>query len=146
MSELSLRSIVLNEPWTTLLNARRVPCRSSVQACEKVRDDRAVPFLRIHKPERAREMRSDPDVLGAGSVESPYTHLFASISEEEDGYTAEVRLYSRSNQQSAHGEEIAGTLEMASMWIAAIANKFSISQTFIKIEILMQRVTDGTRH
>lgn len=91
-------------------------------------------------------MRPGPDVLDAEPVESPYTHLFASIREEEDGYTVEVRLYSRSKQQSAHGEEIADTLEMASMWIAAIANKFSISQTFIKIEILMQRVTVGTRH
>jgi hypothetical protein len=91
-------------------------------------------------------MTSGPDVLDAESAESPYTHLFALISEEKDGYTVEVRLYSRSKQQSAHGEEIADTLEMASRWITAIANKFSISQTFIKIEILMQRVTDGTRH
>jgi hypothetical protein len=112
--ELPLQLIVLNEPWTTLLNARRVPSRSGVHACEKVRDDRAVPFLRIHKPEMAREMRSGPDVLDAESVDSPYTHLFASISEEEDGYTVEVRLYSRSKQQSAHGEEIVDTLEMAS--------------------------------
>lgn len=91
-------------------------------------------------------MRSGPVTIDAESVESPYTHLFASISEEEDGYIVEVRLYSGSKQQSAHGEEIADTLEMASIWITAIANKFSISQTSIKIEILMQRVTDGTRH
>jgi hypothetical protein len=49
-------------------------------------------------------------------------------------------------QNSAHGEEIADTLETASMLIAALVAEFSIAQDCIRIEILMQKTTDGTRH
>jgi len=85
----------------------------------------------------------------ASSGESRYTHLFARISEEEEdeGYTVQVSLYNPAKQQNrAQGEEIADTLETASMLIAALAAEFSIPQARIKIEILMQKVADGTRH
>lgn len=92
-------------------------------------------------------MTSSPFLVEEGSDKPSYTHLFAFISEEEDGYTVRVWLYNKMKQQnSAHGEEIADTLETASMLIAALVAEFSIAQDCIKIEILMQEMTDGTRH
>ena len=92
-------------------------------------------------------MTSSPFLVEEGSGKPTYTHLFACISEEEDGYTVRVRLYNQMKQQNgAHGEEIADTLETASMLIAALVAEFSIPQDCIKIEILMQKMTDGTRH
>jgi hypothetical protein len=92
-------------------------------------------------------MTSSPFLAEEGSGKPSYTHLLACISEEEDGYTVRVRLYNQMKQQnSAHGEEIADTLETASMLIAALVAEFSIAQDCIRIEILMQKTTDGTRH
>ena len=78
---------------------------------------------------------------------SRYTHLFARISEEEDGYTILVRLYSKQTpRNAAWGEEIADSLETASMLVAALAAEFSIPETCIKLEIRMHNFADGTRH
>ena len=92
-------------------------------------------------------MTSSPFLVEEGSGKPTYTHLFACISEEEDGYTVRVRLHNQMKQRNgAHGEEIADTLETASMLIAALVAEFSIPQDCIEIEILMQKMADGTRH
>lgn len=93
----------------------------------------------------ARKMsrfRVESDLKG-----SHYTDLFASISEEDGGYTVQVRLYDQTRPEStAWGEEIADSVESASMLVEAIAEEFSIPQARIKIEIRMNNITTGTRH
>jgi hypothetical protein len=78
---------------------------------------------------------------------SQFTDLFACISEEDDGYTVQVRLYDQTKpENAAWGEEITDSVETASMLVAALATEFSIPQARIKIEIRMNNMTDGTRH
>lgn len=91
---------------------------------------------------RLRPDLGEPEVRG-----SRYTNLFACFSEEEDGYTVQVRLYNQvSPGDAAWGEEIADSLETASMLVAALAEEFSIAQAHITIEIRMQDPRSGTRH
>ena len=76
-----------------------------------------------------------------------YTNLFACIIEEDDAFTVQVRLSSHVQpHKDAWGEEIADTFETASALITALADRFSIPQAGIKIEIRMQTITDGTLH
>jgi len=78
---------------------------------------------------------------------SHFTDLFASIREEDDGYTVQVRLYDPTKpENAAWGEEVADSVETASMLVEALATEFSIPQARIKIEIRMNKMTDGTRH
>ena len=82
-------------------------------------------------------MKASPFLLESPS-ESRYTRLFACISEEEDGYTVQVRLSNELNpEDSAWGEEIVDSFETASGLVAALAGEFSIAQACIKIEIRM---------
>ena len=89
-----------------------------------------------------------PIVLDSGSSDARFTNLFACISEEEeDSYTVQVRLYSQATpEDTAWGEEMADSLETASMLVAALAEEFSITQARIKIEIRMLDPRGGTRH
>jgi len=92
-------------------------------------------------------MRSSPFLVESDSGGSRYTHLSARISEEEDGYTVQVRVHNPAKpEDAAWGEEIADSLETASMLIAALAAEFSIPQARIKIEIRMHSMKDGTQH
>src|ERR1700751_568515 len=51
-----------------------------------------------------------------------YTHLFACISEEGDGYVVQVRLYHKVKPaHAAWGEEITDSFETASVLIASLA-------------------------
>jgi hypothetical protein len=78
---------------------------------------------------------------------SHFTDLFASISEEDDGYTVQIRLYDRTKPDSAAwGEEVADSVETASMLVGALAAEFSIPEARIQIEIRMNNLTSGTRH
>ena len=86
--------------------------------------------------------RVDSDFEG-----SHFTDLFASISEEDDGYAVQVRLYDHARpENAAWGEEIADSVETASMMVGALAADFSIPQARIKIAIRMNNMTNGTRH
>ena len=49
-------------------------------------------------------------------------------------------------ESAAWGEEIADSVETASMLVEALAAEFSIPQARIKIEIRMNNMTNGTRH
>ena len=76
-----------------------------------------------------------------------FTDLFASISEEDDGYTVQVRLYDHARPENAvWGEETADSVETASILVGALAAEFSIPQARIQIEIRMNNLTNGTRH
>jgi hypothetical protein len=76
-----------------------------------------------------------------------YTHLFACISEEDDGYVVQLRLYNKVKPaHAAWGEEITDSFETASVLIASLAAEHSIDQDMIEIDIRMETLTDGTRH
>jgi len=92
-------------------------------------------------------VKASPPAIEAESGGSRYTHLFACIYEEDDGYTVQVRLSHEARPKcSAWGEEIADSVETASMLIAALAAEFAISQAHIKIEIRLHELTAATRH
>jgi len=78
---------------------------------------------------------------------SRYTHLFACVSEEESGFTVDVKPYNDANpENTSWGEEIVDTFETASMLVAALADEFSIATERVELDIRMHRSTDGTRH
>ncbi len=92
-------------------------------------------------------MKPNPFPAQSRSGGSRYTHLFASISEEDDGYTVQIRLYNQARPaNAAWGEEITDSLETASMLVAALAEEFSIPQACIKIEKRMHDLAAGTHH
>jgi hypothetical protein len=92
-------------------------------------------------------MTASPFLLESKSGKSRYTRLFACISEEEDGYTVQVRLCNeRKPEDSAWGEDTVDSFETASELVAALAGEFSIAQACIKIEIRMHNHKHGTRH
>ena len=92
-------------------------------------------------------MRFTPIIAKPESSEPRYTNLFACISEEEDSYTVQIRLYSQvTPEDAAWGEEMADSLETASMLVTALAVEFSIAPARIKIEIRMLDPKGGTRH
>ena len=76
-----------------------------------------------------------------------FTNLSVRITQEDDGFTVQVRLYSQvSPENTAWGEEPADSLEAASMMVEALAAEFSILAAQIKIDILMLDPRAGTRH
>jgi hypothetical protein len=92
-------------------------------------------------------MSSRRFVVQSNSNETSYTNLFACISQEEDGYTVQVRLYDDGRpQNNAWGEELTDSFETASRLVEAIAAEFSIAQARIKIELRMHDTATGTRH
>jgi hypothetical protein len=92
-------------------------------------------------------MSSNPFSLESETGTSRYTHLFACISEDDDGYTVQVRLSNSTKpENTAWGEEMADSFETASMLVAALAAEFSIDQERIKIEIRLEKITGGTLH
>ena len=93
------------------------------------------------------DMPTKPFRVESDLKEPGYTDLFASISEEEDGYAVQVRLYNQTSPgNAAWGEEVAESVEMASLLVEALAAEFSIPQARIKIELRMNNMTGGTRH
>jgi hypothetical protein len=92
-------------------------------------------------------MISGPFLTEPDAGASRYTHLFACISEEDAGYTVQVRLTSDVRRNNvAWGEETMESFEAASALVAALAAEFSIAQTCVRIDIRMNKTTDGTRH
>lgn len=76
-----------------------------------------------------------------------FTNLAVRITQEDDGFIVQVRLYSQvSPENTAWGEEPADSLEAASMMVEALAGEFSILAAQIKIDILMLDPRAGTRH
>jgi len=76
-----------------------------------------------------------------------FTHLAACVSEEEGGFTVQVRLYHQAKPKNrAWGEEVADSFETASAMLVDLAAAYSIPQSHITISVLMENARDGTRH
>jgi hypothetical protein len=91
--------------------------------------------------------KTGPFRFETSADKSRYTKLFACISEEDDGYMVQVRLFDEKKpENNAWGEEIVDSFETASALVAALAGEFSIAQAGIEIEIRMHNHTHGTRH
>ena len=83
----------------------------------------------------------------SNSINITFTRLDARIVEEDGAFTVRVRMLNHLNQeQCAWGEEIAATIDMASLMIGCLATQFSISQSCISIKIIMSNLKDGTLH
>jgi len=107
------------------------------------------------RPDEAPSAQQKAEFMNAGSIQvsltghAQFTHLFARISEEDDGYIVQVRLHneaSSSLNDTAWGEEIADSIEEASKMIDGLATKFSIPTDHIKLELRMDSVAENTRH
>ena len=76
-----------------------------------------------------------------------FTRLHARITEEEGAFTVSVRMLNHlKHDEKAWGEEIATSIDMASLMIDSIAKQFCISEKFISIQIVMRNFKDGTLH
>jgi hypothetical protein len=92
-------------------------------------------------------MSFTPILLTSESEKPRYTNLFACITEEDAGFSVQVRLYSQvSPPEVAWGEEIADSLQTASMLVNVLAAEFSIAQEPIELELRMLDPKAGTRH
>jgi hypothetical protein len=81
--------------------------------------------------------------------EHRFTHLFARISEEDDGYIVQVSLRNEAMpvpKHAAWGEEIADSIESAAEMIAILAEWFFIPKDRITLEIRMDDLAQNTRH
>ena len=81
--------------------------------------------------------------------EHRFTHLFACITEEDGSYIVQVRLHSgpvTTPESAAWGEEIAESFETAAEMITALAERFSIPQDRIRLEIRIDDIGANTRH
>jgi hypothetical protein len=76
-----------------------------------------------------------------------FTHLAACVSEEEGGFTVQVRLSHEAEPENrAWGEEVADSFEMASAMLSDLAADYSIPQTHIEITLRLENSRQGTRH
>jgi hypothetical protein len=76
-----------------------------------------------------------------------FTRLHANIVEEDGAFTVSVRIFNHlKTDESAWGEEIAATFDMASLMVGSLAERFSIPQNCISIKIIMCRYRQGTIH
>jgi hypothetical protein len=76
-----------------------------------------------------------------------FTHLAASVSEEDGSFTVQVRLSHEAEPENrAWGEEIADSFETASAMLGDLAIAYSIPQTHIEITLRLENSRDGTRH
>ncbi|MEW6452525.1 MAG: hypothetical protein AB1490_17835 [Pseudomonadota bacterium] len=85
--------------------------------------------------------------LSKHSLNRNFTRLHAHIVEEDGAFTVRVRMINHLKvSESAWGEEIAETFDVASDMIGALASAFSIPQACISIKIVMSQFKDGTMH
>ncbi len=78
---------------------------------------------------------------------SRFTHLSASVSEEDGRFTVQVRLYDEAKpDKGVWGEESAESSEAASAMLGELAAASSIPQARIKIRVQMANAREGTRH
>jgi hypothetical protein len=76
-----------------------------------------------------------------------FTRLHARILEEDGAFTVQVRMLNHLNQeQFAWGEEIAPTIDAASVMIGCLADQFKIADGCVSIKIIMRNFKDGTLH
>jgi hypothetical protein len=76
-----------------------------------------------------------------------YTHLSACVSEEDGGFTVQVRLYDETKpKMGVWGEESADSIEAACAMLDELAAAYSIPQACIKIRMRMDNPREATRH
>jgi hypothetical protein len=76
-----------------------------------------------------------------------FTHLSASITEEDGCFTVEMSLSNHAKPDKGFaGEEIVESIEMASALLHAVAKMYSIPQARIKIHVHMENAREGTHH
>jgi hypothetical protein len=76
-----------------------------------------------------------------------FTHLHARITQEEDGFRLSIRMHNYlKDKDKAWGVETASSIEMASTMIGRLAERFSIAQNCISINIVMDNFKEGTLH
>jgi hypothetical protein len=76
-----------------------------------------------------------------------FTHLAASVSEEDGSFTVQVRLYHETEPENrAWAEEIADSFEAASDMLGDLAAAYAIPQTHVEITLRLENARDGTRH
>jgi hypothetical protein len=89
-------------------------------------------------------------IVDLSAISRPqFTHLFARITEEDDSYVVQVKLHNGSMtgpENTAWGEEIAPSIESAAEMITALAERFSIPQDRIRLEIRTDDIATNTRH
>lgn len=90
-------------------------------------------------------------IVDPSTIHRPrFTHLFARITEEDDSFTVQVRLRNSASvkapESTAWGEEIAPSIEIAAEMIADLAERFSIPQDRISLEIRMDDIAANTHH
>jgi hypothetical protein len=82
-----------------------------------------------------------------GPNASRYTHLSACVSQEDGGFTVQVRLYDEAKpEKGVWGEEVAASIEAASAMLGELAGAYSIPQARIKIRVRMGNAKEGTLH
>jgi hypothetical protein len=92
------------------------------------------------------EARTFIELASRGS-KGGFTRLHAHIVEENGAFTVRVRMLNHlRDSESAWGEEVAPTFDLASMMIASLACEFSIPQNGISLKIVMAHFKDGTIH
>ncbi len=80
-------------------------------------------------------------------LEANFTRLHAHIAEEDGAFTVSIRVHNHLNEaESACGEEIAATFELANSMVSALAEQFKIEQNCVSLSIVMQKFKDGTFH
>jgi hypothetical protein len=76
-----------------------------------------------------------------------FTHLAASVSEEDGNFTLQVRLSHETKPENrVWGEEVADSFETASAMLGDLAAAYSIPQSNIEITLRLENARDGTRH
>jgi hypothetical protein len=82
-----------------------------------------------------------------GRANGHFTRLHANIREEDGAFTVSIRLQNHLKpDEAAWGEEVAASIEMASMMIGSLAAEFCIVQECISIDIRMDNFKNGTLH
>lgn len=84
----------------------------------------------------------------SAAVKCRFTHLFARITEDDDSYIVQIRLHNDviAAPSGAAWGEVADSIESAAEMIGALAERFSISQDRITLEIRMDNIAENTRH
>jgi hypothetical protein len=76
-----------------------------------------------------------------------FTHLAASVSQEDGSFTVQVRLYHEAEPENrAWAEEVADSFEEASDMLGDLAAAYAIPQTHVEITLRLENSQDGTRH
>ena len=76
-----------------------------------------------------------------------FTRLHAQITEENGTFRISVRMHNHLKEnENAWGVETASSIEMASGMIDQLAEEFSIPQSCISINFVMDNFKDGTIH